>query len=125
MDIRLQLVAIDCGDPLALARFYGALLGRDLAPLAPDEDPERPQWVDLEDLGGVTIAFQRVEHPVAPTWPEGPVPQQMHLDLAVDDPAAAEARVLALGARLATHQPGRDFRVLIDPAGHPFCLVKA
>jgi hypothetical protein len=31
--------------------------------------------------------------------------------------------VLALGARKVDVQPGTTFRVYLDPAGHPLCLV--
>ena len=60
---------------------------------------------------------------VAPTWPEGPRPQQLHLDFDVDDLDEGEALVLGLGATKAEVQPGRSFRVYLDPVGHPFCLV--
>jgi hypothetical protein len=50
------------------------------------------------------------------------VPQQMHIDVMVDDLDAGEAAVLGLGATKAEHQPGKTFRVFLDPAGHPFCL---
>jgi hypothetical protein len=50
------------------------------------------------------------------------VPQQIHLDVIVDELAAAEAAVLDLGATKPEHQPGTSFRVFLDPAGHPFCL---
>ena len=56
------------------------------------------------------------------TAPIRAVPQQMHLDVVVDDLDAAEAAVLALGATKHQHQPGTTFRVFLDPAGHPFCL---
>jgi Glyoxalase-like domain len=46
----------------------------------------------------------------------------MHLDIAVDDLDAAVAWALAAGADLAEHQPQAGVRVMIDPAGHPFCL---
>jgi hypothetical protein len=59
----------------------------------------------------------------APQWPEGAIPQQLHLDFDVADLDAAEAAVLALGARKADFQPGQTFRVFLDPVGHPFCLV--
>ncbi len=124
MEIRFQLVALDCPDPVTLARFYGALLDRDLV-IDDGDDPLEPEWVDLASDGGPTLAFQRVAHYVAPTWPDGPVPQQLHLDFLVDDLLDGEARAIALGATLAAHQPGRDFRVFLDPAGHPFCLVRA
>jgi hypothetical protein len=50
---------------------------------------------------------------------------QLHLDIGVDNLAEGEARALALGATLATHQPQDDVRVLFDPAGHPFCLFES
>jgi hypothetical protein len=52
------------------------------------------------------------------------VPQQFHLDLWVEDLDAAEKQALGLGAVRPDHQPGGDqWRVLLDPAGHPFCLA--
>ena len=52
------------------------------------------------------------------------MPKQIHLDLAVDDLDAAETEAVRLGARLADEQPAPDrWRVLLDPAGHPFCLT--
>jgi Glyoxalase-like domain len=53
------------------------------------------------------------------------MPQQMHLDVDVDDLDEGEAAVLPLGAVKAEQQPGKTFRVFLDPAGHPFCLVLA
>ena len=46
----------------------------------------------------------------------------MHLDLEVSDLAASVAHALELGAILPDFQPQEDVRVLLDPAGHPFCL---
>jgi hypothetical protein len=60
---------------------------------------------------------------VAPTWPEGPVPQQLHLDFDVDDLDASEGGALSLGASKPDFQPSETFRVFLDPVGHPFCLV--
>jgi predicted enzyme related to lactoylglutathione lyase len=60
-----------------------------------------------------------------PQWPDG-APQQIHLDLVIDDIAAAEAEVLELGATLLQAATELDaesgYRVYADPAGHPFCL---
>jgi hypothetical protein len=47
---------------------------------------------------------------------------QVHLDVEVDDLAAAVAWAQRCGARLADHQPQADVRVCLDPDGHPFCL---
>ncbi len=123
---RLSLTALDCPDPLALAAFYSALTGWPLD--ATDEEIaalERVRWVQLRSDGGATLAFQRVEHFRPPIWPGSEFPQQLHLDFDVPDLDAGEAQVLALGARKAEVQPGTDFRVFLDPVGHPFCLVLA
>ena len=72
------------------------------------------------DLG--CISFQQVEGYRAPDWPGQEHPQQMHLDVIVDDLDAGEAAVLELGATKHDYQPGTTFRVFLDPAGHPFCL---
>ena len=111
---RFPSLVIDCPDPLALGGFYRDLLEWELSG---DEG-----WTDLRAEYGQCISFQRVADYQAPRWPSQEVPQQMHLDVMVDDLASAEAAVLAMGATLAEHQPGTTFRVLLDPAGHPFCL---
>lgn len=117
---RFSLVALDCPDPEALARFYSELTGW--------EADGEGEWVQLYGAGGgATIAFQRVADDYRPPdWPGQQQPQQIHLDFDVPDLDEGERRVLAIGARKAEHQPGGDeFRVYLDPAGHPFCLVDA
>ena len=120
---RLQLFALDCPDPLALADFYSRVTGFSVEPLG-DFPPEDVTWIELMTEDCSTLAFQKVEHYVAPTWPEGPVPQQAHLDFTVVDLDKGEAHVLAVGATKAAVQPGESFRVYLDPVGHPFCLVR-
>lgn len=115
---RLQVVALDCPDPGALAAFYSAVLGAEV-----ERDGTDADWVQLAPRGGTPLAFQRVADHRPPQWPGVEHPQQMHLDLEVDDLDAGEAAVVALGARRHEVQPGTTFRVFVDPAGHPFCLV--
>ena len=122
-EITYSLVALDCPDPLRLAHFYAALTGWAVEPLG-EMEPDQVQWIELVAERGPTIAFQRVDAYVAPTWPEGAVPQQLHLDFNVDDLDDGEAVVLGLGATKASFQPGETFRVYLDPVGHPFCLVQ-
>lgn len=59
-----------------------------------------------------------------PSWPAGAGDQQMqlHLDVEVEDLAAAVGYAVSPGATMAGFQPQDDVRVLLDPAGHPFCL---
>jgi Glyoxalase-like domain len=71
---------------------------------------------------GQCISFQPVEDYQPPQWPGQAPPQQMHLDVIVDDLDSAEAAVIELGAVKHDFQPGTTFRVFLDPAGHPFCL---
>lgn len=117
---RLSLTALDCPDPRSLAEFYAAVTGWPI-----DEDDDDGDWVQLRSDGGPTLAFQRVPDHRPPVWPGSEHPQQLHLDFDVPDLDAGEAAVLAAGARKAEHQPGTTFRVFLDPAGHPFCLVLA
>ncbi|HVB19494.1 MAG TPA: VOC family protein [Acidimicrobiales bacterium] len=120
--VRYSLVALDCPDPLALAAFYSELTGLEVEPLG-DLSREDVTWIELLHAGRPTIAFQKIDHFVAPTWPEGNVPQQLHLDFDVDNLDAGEALVLGLGATKSDYQPSTTFRVYFDPVGHPFCLV--
>lgn len=115
---RLSVVALDCRDPRALAAFYSAITGWDI-----DDDDDGGDWVQLGSDGDVTIAFQLAPDHEPPVWPSGDRPQQAHLDFDVNDLDAAEKQILALGARKADSQPDSSFRVFLDPAGHPFCLV--
>ncbi len=118
----LSVAALDCPDPLALAAFYSRLTGLEVEPLG-DFPPEKVDWIELVSDVRPTLGFQKIDGYVAPTWPEGPLPQQLHLDFAVDDLDAAEAHALGVGATKADFQPGTTFRVYLDPVGHPFCLV--
>lgn len=116
--LTLTTVNISAPDPGALARFYQRLLGWEIG-------AEEPDWVVLRSPdGGVGLAVQTETSYARPTWPAGPGDQQMmmHLEIQVDDLAAAGAHATAAGATLAEHQPQDDVRVYLDPAGHPFCL---
>jgi predicted enzyme related to lactoylglutathione lyase len=111
---RFPSIVIDCPDADALAAFYAAMLDWKIE--------VGSSWVEIRADYGQCISFQQVEGYTAPKWPTQEAPQQMHLDVVVDDLDAAEAAVLELGATKHDHQPGTTFRVFLDPAGHPFCL---
>lgn len=115
--VRFDIVALDTDDPPRLAEFYATLLGWRV--LRAEDD-----WITVGgDEGGARLAFQLAPDHRPPTWPDNEVPQQVHLDLAVDDLEAASVYAESLGARR-VDAPGtqEDFVVLIDPSGHPFCL---
>lgn len=114
---RYPVVVLDCPDPKTLAEFYGALLGWEV------KEADNGWWSVRAEYGD-SIGFQKVDGFTAPQWPGQQVPQQMHIDVDVDDLDSAEAAVLELGATKHDHQPGTSFRVFLDPAGHPFCLCQ-
>ena len=109
---------LDCPDPGRLATFYGEMLGWRVK--------DDGNWAEIRpESDDSCICFQQVEDYRAPQWPGQEVPQQLHLDVMVRDLDEGEREALALGATRAEHQPGTTFRVLLDPAGHPFCLCVA
>ena len=118
MIVTLNCLVLDCPNPRQLATFYEDLLG-----LSRVEDSDA--WVTLGDATQPPrIAFQQVAGYRAPDWDASTIPQQMHIDVLVQDLDVAETAVLDLGAILLD---GSDkpigYRVFADPAGHPFCLV--
>lgn len=130
----LRQVVLDTTDVRALAEFYRQLLDLqyrpgDEHPGADAPDSRGQDWLVLRQRDGSTaLAFQQVEHLPPATWPNGPYPQMLHLDLTVPTTAeldAAHQLAMALGARVLmdrsddTEEP---LWVYADPAGHPFCI---
>jgi catechol 2,3-dioxygenase-like lactoylglutathione lyase family enzyme len=130
----LRQVVLDTTDARALAEFYRELLGMryrpgDEPPAPGEPDPNGQDWLVLRDpAGGVQVAFQQVSELPAVTWPDGPHPQMLHLDLTVRSAAELQLhhdRALALGARELRDRfddPDEPLYVFADPAGHPFCI---
>jgi catechol 2,3-dioxygenase-like lactoylglutathione lyase family enzyme len=115
--VRLLAVTLDCADPVALVRFYSEALDLPVT-------VSTPGFVLVGREGSPGLGFYRVDDYRPPTWPESAVPKQVHLDLGVDDLDAAQARLIALGAVEPEVQPlPHKRRVLLDPAGHPFCIT--
>ena len=116
--LRPNGMVLDSADPRQLADFYERLLGW---PRNADED----DWITLKPPGGgIGLSFQREPAHVPPVWPagDGDPRMQIHLDVEVRDLAEAAAWAQKQGATVAAFQPQDDVRVMIDPAGHPFCL---
>lgn len=109
-------ITIDCADADAQARFYAAALGWDIT------ENEGPY--SAISNGELTIEFTALETYRPPEWPDERGAKQFHLELMVDDLDEAAAALLASGATQPEFQPGGErFRVLIDPTGHPFCII--
>lgn len=117
MKIARQTLVFDAADLTAESTFWAGLLGGTVDAY---ED-----WHSVVVDGERRLDIQLAPDHVPPVWPDGS-PQQIHLDLHVDDITAAHDEAMALGARLL--KPADDtgsaegFQVYADPAGHPFCL---
>ena len=111
-------VVLNAPDAPALAHFYSDLLGWPIGHEEPGTSilaaPEGPIYVVFQQ----SVDYQR------PVWPpaDGEQRPMMHFDFQVGDLDSAVAEAIALGATLASSQPQENVRVLLDPAGHPFCL---
>jgi len=112
----VAMFTIDCADPGPLLEFYSKLLGRSIA--YQDENVGM-----LTGDSGPAIGFGKVDNYHPPAWPDEGSDKQFHLDLKVADVDAAARAAVALGATQPESQPGETWRVLLDPAGHPFCLT--
>lgn len=117
MKITHQVVVFDTADLAVESTFWAGVLG---GTVEAEDD-----WHTVSVDGEARLGFQFAPGHVQPDWPDGE-PQQIHLDLFVDDIRAAHEEAIRFGARLL--KPARDldapggFQVYADPSGHPFCL---
>jgi catechol 2,3-dioxygenase-like lactoylglutathione lyase family enzyme len=127
--MRVSGPTLDAADAIGLAEFYERLLGWPIADRT--KGPPRPGyppgdgWAMLRSPDGdLKIEIQGAQYYTPPVWPPLPGEQQMmvHLDIAVEDLDAGVAWAIEAGATVAEHQPRPGVRVMVDPAGHPFCL---
>jgi catechol 2,3-dioxygenase-like lactoylglutathione lyase family enzyme len=112
-------VTLDAPNGLELARFYARLLDWQLFP-----DEAGGASVTPSEDAGFNLGFQSELQYARPVWPAEPGKPQMsmHLEIEVDDLDEAVAYAVGVGAEVATFQPQSNVRVMLDPAGHPFCL---
>ncbi len=119
MDIRFQVVVLDAAELEPSSTFWADVVGGTV-------DVEDDWHMVMDGDGVPRIGIQLAPEHAPPNWPDGEPPQQVHLDLWVDDLSASHTAVMALGAELLQAAPNLDaeegWQVYADPAGHPFCL---
>ena len=114
---KLWSITLDCARADELAAFWAAMLGGEIAYTS-------DQFVGVTTPGGVWIGAYVVPDYTPPQWSAESSTKQFHLDLTVEDLDTAEVAAVEVGAVKADHQPEPErWRVLFDPAGHPFCLT--
>ena len=97
---RLRTVVFDAADMDAEAQFWSALLDIPIVHRSDD-------WITLRGRD-VRLAVQLAPDHVPPQWPDPSRPQQLHLDIEVDDVDLAERQVLALGAHRLPNPPDAE-----------------
>ncbi|MBB6174569.1 putative enzyme related to lactoylglutathione lyase [Nocardiopsis mwathae] len=111
-----EQIVINAADPARLARFWAVVLGGEVV--------DRPDGWSYIDGGWEPGPRPRLSFQPAPA--AAAEPSRFHLDVRVDDIAAATAEAVTSGARAAgpvvTDAQG-SFQVLHDPEGNAFCLV--
>jgi predicted enzyme related to lactoylglutathione lyase len=113
----LVVLDLECADPPALTEFYHQVLGWDIS-------LSQPEYAEISN-GATRILFTRREGYKGAGWPESASPKRYHLCMRTSDVADAVRRCLDLGASKPEFQPGDGkWTVLLDPAGHPFCLAQ-
>lgn len=121
--MRLASVILDTDNAEKLASFYERLLGWDRKTY---DDGTNGKWITLrkKDESTTKLVFQEIENYERPVWPEekGKQQQMLHLDFYSNDVEKSVKHALKCGATLAKYQSGY-WKVLIDPSGHPFCIV--
>lgn len=124
LKIKMYSFTIDCKDPGELAKFYAALVKWNIVFTAEEYACIAPP--ETEQGAYPCILFQKNSDYVPPVWPEEPKAQQQmaHLDFAVNDLEKAVEYAISCGARISEKQFSDDWRVMFDPAGHPFCLCQ-
>ncbi|MFE0104568.1 VOC family protein [Streptomyces sp. NPDC059009] len=102
-----------------LADFYATALGAEVSESYPDENGDETAFAF--HANGAMYLFYTSAAFTAPDWPRQELP--FHLDLMFDDATAAQAQLLSMGATKPAHQPGgKNWTVLLDPSGQPFCV---
>lgn len=110
-------IAFDCPNANDLADFYANLSGW-------EKEISGDEFAALRTPEGILLVFQTVENYAQPVWPweNGKQQQMAHIDFKVENLPEAEELALKHGAKKATVQYYDSSTVMLDPAGHPFCL---
>lgn len=110
-------IAFDCPNADELADFYVQLSGW-------EKEISGADFAAIRTPQNILLVFQTVDNYVPPVWPwqDGEQQQMAHIDFKIDDLREAEKHAIKCGAKKAAVQYYDTSTVMLDPAGHPFCL---
>ena len=123
LKLETMCVVLDSDNSEELSAFYEKLLGWTRYGHSQDNE-----WIVVKNEkrdGLPELIFQKIDNYIRPIWPDvsGKQSQMMHLDFHVDDLEEGVAHALSCGAKLSPIQLEDSWRVMLDPAGHPFCIL--
>ena len=123
LKLETMCIVLDSDNSEELSAFYEKLLGWIRIEHSPGDE-----WIVVhngKNDGMTGLIFQQVDSYARPVWPDvlGKQHQMMHLDFHVDDLDEGVAHALSCGATLSEIQLEPSLRVMLDPAGHPFCIL--
>lgn len=121
-EIKMYSFTLDCKEPYELAKFYSELLNWEI--YFHDEEYTIVGQSGIAQGACPGITFQKNIDYKPPVWPTVEYSQQQmaHIDFAVNDLDKAVKHAINCGAIETKKQFSNDWRVMLDPAGHPFCL---
>jgi hypothetical protein len=113
---RIEALTIDCSNHVPMAEFYRTAFAGQIV--------QQDSGGAVVTTDSLTIVLRRVDGFRPPSWPEDSRQMQMHLEIAVPDLAMAQEALVLAGATTCEYQPpdNRRLIVMLDPAGHPFCI---
>lgn len=123
--MRLGAIVIDSNDIEKLASFYEALLG--WTKNQQIHDGEKCIVLSKDDYSETPLVFQEDPDYVAPKWPTTKEEQQqmIHLDfyVSIDEYETKVEHAVKCGAKISEEQFTDKWKVMLDPSGHPFCII--
>lgn len=122
--MKLGCVTLDSSNAEEHADFYQRLLGWTIRFTNTDDGSK---FVGImSETKEIVLLFQEDDNYTKPVWPSEQGQQQTmaHLDFFTDDLKKDVEHALVCGAKLAETQYSEKWQVMIDPAGHPFCIEK-
>lgn len=123
--MRLGAIIIDSDNIEALGDFYASLLGWTQS----SQIEEGEKWITVikDDYSETPLVIQENPDYKRPKWPQEKDEQQqmVHLDFYVrrDEYEDKIEHAIQCGAQLAETQFADGWKVMLDPSGHPFCII--
>lgn len=123
--MKLGAIVLDSDNIEELSGFYERLLGWTKS----SQIQEGEKWITVikADYSETPLIFQENPDYKRPIWPPNKEEQQqmIHLDFYVskDEYEDKIEHAIQCGAEIAENQFSKNWKVMLDISGHPFCII--